>query len=92
LDARLAALEATSKIDITPQSATADESRPTYKDDAVPDAHKVAAISDSREGEVRAKAASKIDNAAPVAIVDENRKVRRPVFSAPIEMLFLICF
>lgn len=76
LDVGLGTLEAASKIDITPLAATTDERRQKCKDDAVPDVRKVAAISDLREGDFSVKAASKINNAVPVATVDENQRVR----------------
>jgi hypothetical protein len=72
LDARLVALEATSKIDITPQSATEDDHRPTYKDIAVPDAHKVAAI--TKEGLEALVAMSKIEITPLAATADESRR------------------
>jgi hypothetical protein len=90
----LGTIGAASKIDDSPLVAPADESRAKRNDDAVPDAHKVAAISNSKEGEVRVKAASKINNTAPVATLDENQRVRRPgrISLYNRKYLLLICF
>ena len=87
--------EVASKVDYAPTFRTLVKSRPKSNFDAIPDAHKEAATSGSKEGDVSMKAASKINSTAPVATVNDNQKVRRPILFVQVvqqEIPILICF
>jgi hypothetical protein len=81
-------IRAASKINDGPLVVPVDESRAKLNDD-------VAIISGSKKGDIPvAKAETKINNAAPVATLDENQRVCRPgrISLYNRKYLLLICF